>query len=417
MEILDTFLRRTPESSAIGRRAERVMPGGDTRAAGWHLPYPLTFVGGQGARITDLDGHTYLDLLGNYTSLVHGHAYPPIVDAVQRQIVNGTAWAGRNLAQIDLAEQLCERVASVDRVRFTNSGTEANMLAIQLAKLATGRPRILMARHGYHGSHEDTEAGHSAGERTEAVFGGPDGTGHATLVAEFGDAASFEAVLAEHGDDVAAVILEPVMGSGGVVTPPPGFLAAVQAAAHRHGALFILDEVMMFRLAVGGAQSVYDVQPDLTTFAKVIGGGFPVGAFGGRADLMALADPGSGPLIHTGTFNGNPVTMAAGAVSVSELTAPRIEAMAHHAIRLADGIDKAAADAGVEVEVRRAGSVLQIVTRHTAALHLAALNEGLYFAPRGMVVLSTVMTDTDIDEAIDKFKTVFGQKPVATTGL
>jgi glutamate-1-semialdehyde 2,1-aminomutase len=411
MEILDTFLRRTPESAAIGQRAELVMPGGDTRAAGWHLPYPLTFVGGQGARITDVDGHTYLDLLGNYTSLVHGHAYPPIVDAVQRQIVNGTAWAGRNLAQIDLAEQLCERVASVDRVRFTNSGTEANMLAIQIAKLATGRPRILMARHGYHGSHEDTEAGHSAGERTEPVFGGPDGTGHATFVAEFGDAASFEQVLAQHGDDVAAVILEPVLGSGGVVTPPPGFLPAVQAAAHRHGAVFILDEVMMFRLAVGGAQSVFGVQPDLTTFAKVIGGGFPVGAFGGRADLMALADPGSGPLIHTGTFNGNPVTMAAGAVSVAELTEPRIEAMANHAIRLADGIDKAAADAGVEAEVRRAGSVLQIVTRQTEAFHLAALNEGLYFAPRGMVVLSTVITDADIDEAIDKFKTVFVQKP------
>jgi glutamate-1-semialdehyde 2,1-aminomutase len=412
MAILDTFLSRTPESAAIGKRAERVMPGGDTRAAGWHLPYPLTFVGGHGARLTDLDGHTYLDLLGNYTSLVHGHAYPPIVDAVQRQIVNGTAWAGRNLPQIDLAEQLCERVRSVERVRFTNSGTEAVMLAIHIAKLATGRPRILMARHGYHGSHEDTEAGHSAGQRTEPLFGGPDGTGHATLVAEFGDSASFEAVLAERGAEVAAVILEPVMGSGGVVTPPAGFLAAVEAAAHRHGALFILDEVMMFRLAVGGAQSVYDLQPDLTTFAKVIGGGFPVGAFGGRADLMALADPRSGPLIHTGTFNGNPVTMAAGAVSVSELTAPRIEEMARRAIRLADGIEKAAADAGVEVTVRRAGSILQLVTRDTAALHLAALNEDLYFAPRGMVVLSTVITDADIDEAIDMFKTVFGQKPV-----
>jgi glutamate-1-semialdehyde 2,1-aminomutase len=417
MTIHETFMRRTPESAAIGHRAEGVMPGGDTRAAGWHLPYPLTFVGGNGARITDLDGHTYLDLLGNYTSLVHGHAYPPIVDAVQRQIVNGTAWAGRNLPQIDLAEQLCERVGSVERVRFTNSGTEAVMLAIQIAKLATGRPRILMARHGYHGSHEDTEAGHSAGQRAEPLFGGPDGTGHATLVAEFGDAASFEAVLVEHGADVAAVILEPVMGSGGVVTPPAGFLAAVQAAAHRHGALFILDEVMMFRLAVGGAQSIYDVQPDLTTFAKVIGGGFPVGAFGGRADLMALADPGSGPLIHTGTFNGNPVTMAAGSVSVRELTAPRIEAMARQAIRLADGIEKAAADAGAEVTVRRAGSILQIVTRDVAALHLGALNEGLYFAPRGMVVLSTVITDADVDEAISKFNTVFGQNPATTAGF
>jgi glutamate-1-semialdehyde 2,1-aminomutase len=387
------YRERTPGSAALAARAEAVMPGGDTRSATWHAPYPLTIVEGSGHEIVDADGNRYLDLIMNYTSLVHGHTYPPIVAAIAAQAARGTAWAARNMPQLELAEHLVERVGSIERMRFTNSGTEANLVAIQIAHLATGRQKILMARHGYHGSAEQTEVG------THGL------AGPTTLIAPYGDLAAFEAVLADRGDEIAAVILEPVMGAGGIVEAPPGFLAGVQAAAHRAGAVFILDEVITLRLAPGGAQERHGVVPDLTTMGKIIGGGLPVGGVGGRADLLALLDPRTASATHSGTFNGNPMTAAAGLVSIRELTADRIEVMDRLASRLTEGIASAAAAAGVGVEVRRAGSLLAVDLPDRdaqAAFHLAALDHGAFFAPRGMIALSTITDEATVDAAIDR---------------
>jgi glutamate-1-semialdehyde 2,1-aminomutase len=374
-------------------------------------------VSGAGPYMTDADGHQYIDFSGNYTSLVHGHAYPPVVEAVERRIRAGTAWPARAESQTELAELLCERVPSIQRVRFTNSGTEAAILAMHVAKALTGRLKILMARQGFHGQHEATESGTYAGLTSAPLFGGPTGEDGHTLVADYGDAESFEKVLANRGEEIAAVFLEPVQGAGGLVTASADFFRRVGDAARAAGALYVLDEVITFRLGTGGAQQAMGVTPDLTMLGKLIGGGFPVGAIGGRADVMSVTDPREMKLSASGTFNGNPVTTTAGAVAVRELTADRIIAMASQAKRLRAGIEAAASKAGLPITIRQAGSLLNVFLSERApasallredqalieSFHLAGMNHGLYFASRGMIVVSTVMTEALIDDAIDRF--------------
>lgn len=357
----------------------------------------------------DVDGNRYIDLLGNYTSLAHGNAYPPIVEAIARASAKGTAWPARNEAQIELAELICERVASVERVRLCNSGSEAGMLAAQLSRRVTGRRQLLMAQQGYHGSYDGLEA-EWAGE------------GGRTMLAEYGDASSFEAVLAHHGSEIAAVFLEPILGSSGIVAPPPDFLPRVAAAARRTGALFVIDEVITLRLGIGGAQAATGVTPDLTMMGKIIGGGLPVGAFGGRAELMAHFDP-AGPHVmhHSGTFNGNPLTCAAGVVSVRELSAERIAAMDRMAARMQEEMQRAAAVLDLPFGIRRAGSLMNVTfdgsgpgdvhapaARVMENFHLAALNQGLFFAPRGLIALSTVMTADLIEEICERAAAALG---------
>ena len=234
------------------------------------------------------------------------------------------------------------------------------------------------------------------------------------LLATHGDAASFERVLAEHGNDVAAVFVEPVMGTAGIFAPPAEFLPAVQRLARAAGALFVLDEVIMFRLAAGGAQSLYDVHPDLTTFGKLIGGGFPVGAVGGRADLMALTDPTRNGYRCSGTFNGNLMTMTAGAVAVRDLTQERIDTMGRHATSIARGVEQAAAKVGLPVSVNHVGSLIQIFLSATrpvagqqrtdvaaiAKFHLACLTHGLLVSPRGFICACTAFTDELVDDIV-----------------
>src|SRR5260370_345452 len=247
--------------------------------------------------------------MGSYTSLVHGNAYPPIVEAVSKAVRDGSEWPARSAAQVELATLICERVASIDRVRFCNSGTEAGMLAAQVARRLTGRKLILMARYGYHGSYDDLEVG----------LGGQDG--ECTMLADFGEATAFEALLSERGAEIAAVFLEPVLGSAGVVEPPQGFLSRVAEAAHRAGALFILDEVITLRLHESGAQQIFDVKPDLTMLGKIIGGGFPVGALGGSEEVISSFYPGTrGSIFHPGTFHRNPITCAPRVGSILQLT-------------------------------------------------------------------------------------------------
>jgi glutamate-1-semialdehyde 2,1-aminomutase len=403
--IEEIYRRKTPGSARLAERAERVMPGGDTRTTTYHRPYPLAIARGDGPFLWDIDGNRYIDLLGNYTSLVHGHAYPPIAEAIARAAREGTAWPARSNAQVELAELLCERVPSVERVRFCNSGTEAGMLAAHVARHVTGRRLILMARYGYHGSYDDLELG----------LLGHDG--ERTLLGEFGDAGSFERILAERGSEIAAVFLEPVLGSSGVVAPPPGFLDRVAGAAHRAGALFVMDEVITLRLSEGGAQKLFGVKPDLTMMGKIVGGGLPVGALGGRADLMEVFDPRRrGSLLHSGTFNGNVLTCAAGTVSVRELTQERIDRMDAMAERIARELENAARQAELPFSIRRFGSLMNVFftsvappativredLKAMAMFHLAALNRGLFIAPRGLIAMSTVIGEALAEEICDR---------------
>jgi glutamate-1-semialdehyde 2,1-aminomutase len=279
------------------------------------------------------------------------------------------------------------------------------MLAAQVARRLTGRKLILMARYGYHGSYDDLEVG----------LGGQDG--ERTMLADFGEATAFEALLSERGAEIAAVFLEPILGSAGVVEPPAGFLGRAAEATHRAGALFILDEVITLRLHEGGAQQIFDVKPDLTMLGKIIGGGFPVGAIGGSEEVMSSFDPRNrGSLFHAGTFNGNPVTCAAGVASIRELTQARIDKMAKQAERLNAELSRAAQQAQLPFSVRTYGSLLNVFflkepppatiarddARAITNFHLAALNNGLFLAPRGMMALSTVIADEMLTEICER---------------
>ena len=404
-----TYEKNTPKSAAAQRRAHAAVLGGNSRGAAYHAPYPLTIEHGDGARIVDIDGREYLDLINNYTSLVHGHAYPPIVEAARRQVGLGTAWTANNVWQTELAEALIGRVDSFDSVRFTNSGTEAGMLALQIARTITGRTKVLMARFGYHGSLMEFEVG------SFPMFF-DDHAQDRTYLATFNDADDFEAVLAEHGPEIAAVVIEPVMGGGGVVSATPEFLARVRDATHAAGALLVFDEVIAFRLATGGTQALVGVEPDLTMLGKLIGGGFPVGAVGGKNEYMGIFDPANPRGFHSGTYNANPVTMAAGLVSVRELTAERIDRMDALGERLADSLTRSAGQHGLPFCLNRRGSLIQVFFQEqappntilsrdgdlSAGFHLAALNHGMMIAGRGMIALSTVMDEGLIDDAAQR---------------
>jgi len=352
--------------------------------------------------VWDVDGREYLDLINNYTSLIHGHAYPPVVEVIHDRLARGTAWSANNLDQIELAAQIVHRIPSIDSIRFTNSGSEAAGLALQIARSLTGRNKVLMARFGYHGVIAEFQSGSL------------DQPGPATLVARFNDAHSFAEQLHAHRKDIAAVFLEPMLGAGGVLPARPDFLRDVIAATRAAGAMFVLDEVQTFRMSTGGLQQVFDVTPDLTLFGKFIGGGFPVGAVGGNADIMRAFDPAQLRVYHSGTFNANPITMAAGSVTVRDLTAERIRTMEQLAERLRTGLIAAATRLGLPISVNQLGSLLNVFfmphppetawsrsdQEFMQRFHLAALNHGLFFAHRGFFVLSTVLTEADIDDAL-----------------
>jgi glutamate-1-semialdehyde 2,1-aminomutase len=319
----------------------------------------------------------------------------------------------------ELAERLQSRVASVELLRFTNSGTEAVMLAVRTARATTGRDVIVKADGGYHGSWEQVPMARRAG------IGGQGGTPQAVeaLVAwcEYNDVSSLEAAMAAHEGRVAAVILEPVMGSGGVIEAEPAFLQRARELCDRHGALLIFDEVITLRLAHGGQQSVVGVAPDLSCFGKIIGGGLPMGATGGRADLMRIFDPTrAGFTGHSGTFNGNPLAALAGSVTLDLLDAPAIERINRLGARLAQGLRRALDEHGVVAALNQVGSLVQLHLGRAApvrtfadagmqhpllpALHRAALAEGLLFAGRGLFVISTPMDDGTVDAAVSAFE-------------
>ncbi|WP_113699132.1 aspartate aminotransferase family protein [Nonomuraea lactucae] len=404
--LLREYRERTPGSETAFRRALRVLPGGETRAVTTYPPYPVAIARGRGSRLIDVDGHEYLDLVNNYTSLIHGNAYPPVSAAVTAVLEDGLVFPSPHDRQLELAELLVGRVPSVERVRFTNSGTEASVLAARIAQRATGRSQLLMFDGGYHGSAPPLLA------KDPAVIAVPYNDIDAVQVALTGE--------------VAAVFAEPFLGAGGVVPAAPGFLHEVQELARSRGALFVLDEVQALRNGIGGEQGRLSLTPDLTILGKIIGGGLPIGAVGGRADLLLLtASTTRGHLMHSGTFNGHLAAAAAGAVTLHHLDATDIERLDRAGGFLAERIIQAATRAGLPMSVTRAGSILNVHFTSSAptnaadvraaagpllpALHLALLLQGVYTTPRGMISLSTVTSDEEVEAAAVAYENAFNR--------
>lgn len=398
------YLSRTSRSRALTERAALVMPGGETRSGVYHAPYSLTIEHGKGARCWDVDGNDYLDLANNYTCLVHGHAFPPIVEAAKRAIEKGSTWTAKAIQQTELAELIVERVDAIDQVRFTNSGTEAVLAALAIARASTGRKKALFARYAYHGHLLETSSA--------------DGSWLDCHLADFGNAESFEKVLAEHGSEIAAVMLEPILGLGGIVTAPTAFFERVQAAAKRAGALFILDEATVFRVAIGGAQKLLGIRPDLSVLGKYVGGGFPCGSIGGTREAMRVLDPRTGNCHLSGTFSGNPVSMAAGVEAVRHYTEAHTIRMTEQMALIEKTLIQSAERHHLPFSTRRFGGLMNVYfserppvvnqlrddDRFATLFQLACLANGVFIVSRLVLNTSTAMTDADLKETLQRLE-------------
>jgi glutamate-1-semialdehyde 2,1-aminomutase len=403
MSLIDTYLARTPGSRALFERATASFPGGSTRTTVFNPPYPPYMVRGEGLRTWDVDGNEYRDFLGNYTSLILGHAHPDVVEAVERQVRRGSAFAAPTEVEVELAEEIRRRIPSIERVRFTNSGTEATMFAIRAARAFTDRPLLAKFAKAYHGTHDTALAG---------TPGVPDGISNLVVELPWDDADGVEAALTGRERDVAAIIIEPVQGAGGVRSADPQFLRFLRDYADRIGAVLILDEIIAFRIGPNGAQGVFGVRPDLTTLGKIVGGGYPLAAFGGRAEIMDRFDARRpGALSHGGTFNGNPVGAAAGLATLRFLTPDRYERLASLGERLRSRVREGIAARDLDARVDGIASLFQVFAgpslrgedqlSPTEGLFLGLLIDGFHLAPRGMGAISTPATEADVDALAD----------------
>ena len=430
---LERYRELTPKSRAAWEEAKEWLPGGDSRNSIFWEPYPIFVEQAAGARVTDADGAERLDFIGTMTTLILGHSPAPVVDAVQGQLAQGVVYNAPNRHQIRLARLLCQRIPSFDMARFTNSGTEATLNTIRAARAFTGRSLVAKAEGGYHGSHDTVSVSvrvdpRQAGERRApdarpATEGLADGVLDSVVVLPFNETEAARAILERHKDQLAAVIVEPMLGSVGMLPATTEFLAMLRQFTADNGIVLIFDEVISYRIAPGGAQEYYGITPDLTSLGKIIGGGFAVGAFGGRRDIMDLYDPATGPRVaHAGTFNANPVTMLAGAVTLEQLTPEVYRRLAEVTERLRHGLREAGRELEIPVQVTGLGSLFGIhflegeltgyrdlaqadgAFRHQAFLGL--LNEGILLAPNLVGAVSTAIGDGEVDALVAAFRRV-----------
>jgi len=419
---------KTTLSEKLFDRAQQLFPGGvnsPVRAFRGVGGTPRFIVRGRGSRMWDADGNEVLDYIGSWGPLILGHCHPEVMREVQEALKSGASFGAPCPREIALAELVQERMPWVERMRFCSSGTEATTAAIRLARGFTGRDDLLKFDGCYHGAGDPLLVKAGSGVET---LGLPDSPGvpadvaRHTLTLPWNDLAAVEGLFAERGKQIAAIITEPVVGNMGVLVPRPGYLQGLQDVCRRHGALLIVDEVMTgFRLAPGGACALYGLRPDLVTFGKVIGGGLPVGAFGGRADVMAMIAP-AGPVYQAGTLSGNPMAMAAGRATLSQLTPASYAQLEARGAQLAAGLAEAARAAGAAVQVNRVGSMITAFfsaepvfdaesarksdKKRFGRFFHAMLEAGVHLPPSQFeaAFLSVAHTEEDVEQTIEAAK-------------
>ena len=426
---INDYKAKTARSRQLYEEALHVMPGGNSRSTIFFDPYPFYIARGEGVRIWDADGVERLDFNGNYTSLILGHANANVVKAIQEAAGRGISYPGPSEHEVRLAEILTKRIPSMETIRFTNSGTEATMNAVRVARAFTGRSKIAKFEGAYHGTHDwvlvsvtpDLEQAGSR-KRPKAVpasAGIPPAVLKHVVVRPWNDAEACAKILERHGSDIAALLVDPSLGVGGVLPPREGFLERLREVTARLGILMIFDEVISFRVAPGGAQERFGIRPDLTTLGKIIGGGLAVGAFGGRADVMNYYDPrgGKGRISHGGTFNANPLTMAGGVATMEQLTPEayaRLDALGE---RVRGGVTRLLRKLKRPGQVTGVGSLFCLhwtkarlsdyrSSRPTdpqapARVFMGLLNEGVLLTQRGLGACSLAMTDADVDRFVE----------------
>jgi glutamate-1-semialdehyde 2,1-aminomutase len=439
--ILDCVSRQLNRSKELQQRAERYLPGGvDSpvrafRAVGGDPPF---LERAQGAYLWDADGNRYLDYFGSWGPMILGHAHPLVVEAVQQAAAKGTSFGASTAAEANLAELVIAAVPSIEKLRFVNSGTEATMSAIRLARGYTSRKYIVKFEGCYHGHSDGLLVKAGSGLATFGLSGSagvPQEIAHWTLPLPYNDLAAVEEAFAKHPDEIACVIVEPVAGNMGCVAPREGYLEGLRRITQEHGALLLFDEVMTgFRLALGGAQERFSIDPDITCLGKIIGGGLPCAAFGGKAAVMDMLAP-TGSVYQAGTLSGNPLAMAAGIATLEYLhlhqqeVYPQLEATT---ARLATGIASAATDSGIPVQTNRVGSMVTWFftgkpvrdfaeaslsdTEAFGRFHRAMLDQGVWLPPSQFeaAFLSTALSNDDIDATLTAARKVFASLPVAS---
>jgi glutamate-1-semialdehyde 2,1-aminomutase len=403
-EARESYVARRPKSKAQHEAARTVMPGGNTRTVLFYGPFPICAAKGEGAYLTDIDGHRYLNLLGEYTAGIYGHSHPTIRAAIDAALDNGINFGAHNRMEAELAAIVCARFPAIELVRFTNSGTEANLMALSTARHATARGKIMVFKGGYHGG--------------LLYFGGggiPINAPFPFVLARYNDIEGTRAMIKREAADLAAILVEPMMGSAGCIPAERAFLAMLREESTRAGTVLIFDEVMTSRFSAGGAQKLDGITPDMTTLGKYIGGGMSFGAFGGRRDLMAIYDPtAAGAMPHAGTFNNNVLSMAAGIAGMAKVFTPEAAAALHaRGERLRARLNAVFNEAGVMLQMTGRSSLMalhplkgpirsvdDLAGANDAVKELVFLDlleRGYYLARRGFIALSLMVSDDDLD--------------------
>ncbi|WP_439814559.1 aspartate aminotransferase family protein [Zavarzinia sp. CC-PAN008] len=406
----ERYTRANPRSLARQEAAAASLPGGNTRGTIWYPPFPVAMAGGEGCRLTDIDGHTYVDFVSEYTAALYGHSHPVIAAALKGAIDKGILLGAPNTYEADLAAALVARFPAFERVRFCNSGTEANIMALSMARAITGRARILVFREGYHG-----------GVLTFAKGGSPLNLPFPFEFGTYNDVEGTEAQVRALAPDLAAVILEPMMGGGGCIPASQDFLDMLRRETAAAGILLIFDEVMTSRLSPSGLQGKRGVTPDLATLGKYMGGGASFGGFGGRADLMDRFDPAQpGAFSHGGTFNNNVLSMAAGLAGITHVLTPEaLTAMNAHGDALRTGMEAILAKAGIAACMTGEGSMMslnfvpgpvttpgELAAADPRLVHLwqiEMLLRGQYVTARGMMALSILVGAPEVEGFLAAF--------------
>ena len=430
----------TERSRDLFERARELIPGGvnsPVRAFKAVGGQPRFIAQGTGAYLIDVDGNRYIDYVLSWGPLIHGHAHPHVIEAIARTAALGTSYGAPTELEVRLAQMVIDAMPAVEMVRFVNSGTEATMSALRLARAYTRRNKIIKFAGGYHGHADFLLVAAGSGALTLGIPdspGVPQATTADTLIAPYNSLPAVEELFTQFPDSIAAVIVEPVAGNMGCVPPQPGYPQGLRELTSRFGALLIFDEVMTgFRVAYGGAQALYNVTPDLTCLGKIIGGGLPAAAYGGRRDIMSLIAP-SGPVYQAGTLSGNPLAMAAGIAQLELLQQPGVyETLEARSARLADGLAEAARAAGVPIQQTRVGSmfcaffsdqpVIDYTTAKTASTERyarffqAMLDQGIYLAPSQFEAgfLSLAHQEQEIERSIEAARSAFAQ--IAETSI
>jgi glutamate-1-semialdehyde 2,1-aminomutase len=420
-------------SARVYEQAKRVLPGGNTRTTVFMAPYPPYAAEGQGCWIIDVDGDRRLDCLNNYTALIHGHAHPAIVEAASRRLARGASFSMPTPEEVELANLIVERIPAIEQIRFTNSGSEAVMMALKAARAFTGRPRIAKFEGAYHGSYDYAEVSLGPSPEEWGPLAEPASVSYSkgitasvlqdVIVLPFNHPDLAARRIERHADELSAVILDPLPNRAGLIPADPAFLKVMREVTAAHGILLVFDEVISFRVGYHGAQGLLGVRPDLTTLGKIIGGGFPVGAVGGRADVMAVFDPRGGKpaLPHGGTFNANPVTMAAGLAAMRLVDVPAFRRLAEMGDKLRAGIAACFKDVGVPGSVTGAGSLFRVhptgrsmvdyrsswhepeEAKRLTSIVRYLLDHGVLISPTGLGCVSTVMGDAELEAVLEVF--------------